>query len=203
MQIRKEKELELGQIIKKFELRKMQFDQRIYQSYLTLPFSGEVEFLFPYLEGEENYIQAGMDVAVVRDMRELHGHVPILDPEWRLFDEDLLELVVKTRKGRVVGKYSRSFSQNISSKDELIYSFIFDSSDNMSLRTHMGGTTEGSSIINYPDQPTWSRNSFLFLLILILFRKESWTGLVKKISPDYEILQVGLYSVALTKGRIF
>ena len=195
----RKKELELGQIIKKFELRKMQFDQRIYQSYLTLPFSGEVEFLFPYLEGEENYIQAGMDVAVVRDMRELHGHVPILDPEWRLFDENLLELVVKTRKGRVVGKYSRSFSQNISSKDELIYSFTFDSSDNMSLRAQMGGTTEGF-LYHKLSRPAHMVPKFLLVsLDPDTFRNESWKGLVKKICSDYEILEVGLYSIALAK----
>ena len=70
--VRKE-ELELGEIKKKFELRKMQFEMRMQEAYLTVPFDGEIEFLFP--RRGKNYIQAGMDVALVRDLRELHGQV--------------------------------------------------------------------------------------------------------------------------------
>ena len=79
----RKEELELGEIKKKFELRKMQFEMRMQEAYLTVPFDGEIEFLFPYVEGEKNYIQSGMEVALLRDLRELHGQVPILDPDWR------------------------------------------------------------------------------------------------------------------------
>ena len=195
----RKEDLELGQMIKKFDLRKMQFDQRIHQSYLTMPFSGEVEFLFPYLEGEDNYIQTGMNVAVVRDMRELHGQVPILDPDWRLFEEKNLELSVKTRQGSAVGQFLRSYSQNVSSKDELVYSFKFDPDDHGSLRSQMGGKTEGSL---YYKLPRPARLVPKFLLVSInseVFRNSGWDGLIEKLLPEYEILQVGLYTVAIAE----
>ena len=57
--VRKE-ELELGEIKKKFELRKMQFEMRMQEAYLTVPFDGEIEFLFPYVEGEKK-LHTGRD----------------------------------------------------------------------------------------------------------------------------------------------
>ena len=41
----RKEELELGELEKKFELRKLQFDTRLQQAYLTVPFDSEVEFL--------------------------------------------------------------------------------------------------------------------------------------------------------------
>ena len=40
----RKEELELGEIKKKFELRKMQFEMRMQEAYLTVPFDGEIEF---------------------------------------------------------------------------------------------------------------------------------------------------------------
>ena len=195
----RKEDLELGQMIKKFELRKMQFDERIHQSYLTVPFTGEVEFLFPYIEGEENYIQAGMEVAVIRDMRELHGNVPILDPDWRLYEKNLLELTVKTRTGNAVGRYLRSFTENISSKEELVYSFKFEVGDNESLRSQMGGTTEGSLFYKLPKSAHMIPKFLLASLDSETFRDLGWEGLVQKLFPKYEILEVGLYSIAIAR----
>jgi hypothetical protein len=195
----RKEELELGQMLKKFELRKMQFDQRIHQSYLTVPFAGEVDFLFPYIEGEENYIQAGMEVAVIRDMRELHGNVPIIDPDWRLYEKNFLELMVKTRKGNAVGRYLRSFTENISSKEELVYSFKFDAGDNESLRSQMGGTTEGSLFYKLPRFAHMVPKFLLVSLDSETFRDSGWNGVVEKLLPQYEILEVGLYSIAIAR----
>ena len=39
--------LELGELRKKFEVRKLQFEMRMKEAYLTMPFAGQVEFLFP------------------------------------------------------------------------------------------------------------------------------------------------------------
>ena len=41
-----------------------------------------------------------------------------------------------------------------------------------------------------------------FLLVSLgpdIFRKESWRGLVAQVFPEYDLLDVGLYSVAIAK----
>ena len=71
--------LELGELRKKFEVRKLQFEMRMKEAYLTMPFAGQVEFLFPYVEGERNFIQRGMEVALVRDLQKIHGQAFMAD----------------------------------------------------------------------------------------------------------------------------
>ena len=69
----------------------------------------------------------------------------------------------------------------------------------MSLRAQMGGTTEGF-LYHKLSRPAHMVPKFLLVsLDPDTFRNESWKGLVKKICSDYEILEVGLYSVALAK----
>lgn len=194
-------DLEIGQLTKKFELRKLQFDQRILESYLTVPFSGQVDFLFPYVDGEDNYIQSGMEVAVVRDLRELFGNVPIMDPNWRLWDTKLLELEMKTRNGTVTAKYHKSFTQNISNQDELIYSFKFLKENIPLLSTQLGGTTEGKLFCNLGKPAHLIPKFLLVSLDSELFREDGWQGLIKKFCPEYELSEIGLYSIALAKAK--
>ena len=193
----RKEELELGELKKKFELRKLQFEMRLQQAYLTVPFDSEVEFLFPYVKGEKNYIQAGMEVALLRDLRELHGQVPILDPDWRLLRKGKLELEIKSSTGLAIGKYLKSVSKEISGGEELIYSFKFEPKDNLCLRNQLGGRTEGKL---YYKLARPARMVPKFLLVSQspeIFRSEGWHGLVEKLCPEYDLLHVGLYSIAI------
>ena len=196
----RKEELELGELEKKFELRKLQFDTRLQQAYLTVPFDSEVEFLFPYVQGEKNYIQAGMEVALLRDLRELHGQVPIIDPDWRLFKKNKLELEIKSSTGFVIGKYLKSVSKEISGGEELIYSFKFDPKDNFSLRNQLGGKTEGKLYYQLTRPARMVPKFLLVSLAPETFRVEGWPGLVKQLCPEYELLHVGLYSIAIAQS---
>ena len=193
----RKEELELGELKKKFELRKLQFEMRLQQAYLTVPFDSEVEFLFPYVKGEKNYIQAGMEVALLRDLRELHGQVPILDPDWRLLKKGKLELEIKSSTGLAIGKYLKSVSKEISGGEELIYSFKFELKDNLSLRNQLGGRTEGKLYYKLARPARMVPKFLLVSLAPEIFRSEGWHGLVEKLCPEYELLHVGLYSIAI------
>lgn len=193
----RKEELELGELKKKFELRKLQFEMRLQQAYLTVPFDSEVEFLFPYVKGEKNYIQAGMEVALLRDLRELHGQVPILDPDWRLLRKGKLELEIKSSTGLVIGKYLKSVSKEISGGEELIYSFKFEPKDNLCLRSQLGGRTEGKLYYKLARPARMVPKFLLVSLSPEIFRSEGWHGLVEKLCPEYELLHVGLYSIAI------
>ncbi|MBT3666490.1 MAG: hypothetical protein HN548_03355 [Opitutae bacterium] len=195
----RKEELELGELKKKFELRKMQFDMRMQEAYLTVPFDGELDFLFPYVEGEKNYIQAGMDVAILRDLRELNGQVPIMDPDWRLYPKNRLELEVKSPRGNIVGKYSKSTSKEVSGGDELIYSFKFDPQDNLALKNQLRGRTDGTIYLRLIKPAHMVPKFLLVSLNPEIFRRDGWSGLVEDVCSGYELLDVGLYSIAITK----
>ena len=195
----RKEELELGEIKKKFELRKMQFEMRMQEAYLTVPFDGELDFLFPYVEGEKNYIQAGMDVALLRDLRELHGQVPIMDPDWRLYAKNMLELEVKSSRGNIIGKYLKSSSKEVSGGEELIYSFKFDPQDNLALRNQLGGRTDGMLYLKLSRSARMVPKFLLVSLNPKVFRLGGWAELVTSVCPGYVLLDVGLYSIAIAK----
>ena len=177
----------------------MQFEMRMQEAYLTVPFDGEIEFLFPYVEGEKNYIQAGMEVALLRDLRELHGQVPILDSDWRLYNKNSLELELKAPRGKVIGKYLKSSSREVSGGEELIYSFKFDPQDKLALRNQLGGRTDGMLYLKLSRAAHMVPKFLLVSLNPERFRLGGWSGLVASVCPEYELIEVGLYSIAIGK----
>ena len=66
-----------------------------------------------------------------------------MDPDWRLYNKQKLELEVKSPKGNITARYLKSLSKEISGGEELIYSFKFDQQDNLALRNQLGGRTDG------------------------------------------------------------
>ena len=195
----RKEELEIGELVKKFELKKMQFELRRKEAYLTVPFDGRVSFVFPYVTGEKNYVVMGTEMALVRDMKEMFGQVPILDSRWRLLEKSKLELEVAVPKGVAVATYSSSFKKDLSGTENLIYSFLFDPSGNQGLMNQMSGTVEGKLFYDFGQK---ARLVPKFLLVSRgpeVFRKEGWQGLVDRFVPGYELLYVGLQSVALAR----
>ena len=111
----------------------MQFELRRKEAYLTVPFDGRVNFVFPYVTGEKNYVAMGTELVVVRDLKEIFGQVPILDSRWRLLEKSKLELEVAVANGVALAKYAKSFKKAVSGSENLIYSFLFEASNNQRL----------------------------------------------------------------------
>ena len=200
IQSSRKEELEIGELNKKFELKKLQFDIRRKDAFLTVPFDGRVTFIFPYVTGEKNYVALGTDLALVRDSKEVYGQVPILDSKWRLLDQKSLELEVSVAGGVATGHYSKSLRKELSGSEALIYSFLFDSSDNALLMNQMSGKVEGKVFLGF-DRPVRLVPKFLLVALSPgAFREGGWKGLLQSVAPDYELLQVGLQSVALVES---
>ncbi len=192
--------LELGELRKKFEVRKLQFEMRMKEAYLTMPFAGQVEFLFPYVEGERNFIQRGMEVALVRDLQKIHGQAFMADSRLRLLDKNRVELQVETASGFAVGKYSKSFKKDGASGEQMIYSFEFPPEGRGALLNLLGGQVDGAL---YYSMKTPVRIVPKFLLVSLapeVFRTEGWSGLVKFLFPGHELVHVGLNSLAVGKS---
>ena len=192
--------LELGELRKKFELRKLQFEMKMKEAYLTMPFAGQVDFLFPYVEGERNFIQRGMEVALVRDMQKIHGQAAMNDSRLRLLDKNRIELQVETASRFAVGKYSKSFKKEGAAGEQMIYSFEFPPEHRGALQNLLGGQVDGSL---YYSMKKPARIVPKFLLVSLspeVFRAEGWGGMVKRFFPGHDLVHVGLNSVAVGKS---
>ena len=192
--------LEIGELRKKFELRKLQFEMRMKEAYLTMPFGGQVDFLFPYVEGERNFIQRGMEVALVRDMQKIHGQAAMNDSRLRLLNKNRVELQVETASGFAVGKYSKSLKKEGATGEQMIYSFEFPPEHRGALQNLLGGQVDGSL---YYSMKKPARLVPKFLLVSLspeVFRAEGWGGVVKRFFPDHDLVHVGLNSVAVGKS---
>ena len=64
----------------------------------------------------------------------------------------------------------------------------------------ISGKVEGKLFYNFGRQARLVPKFLLVSLNPEVFRKEGWRGLVDRLVPDYELLHVGLQSVALVKG---
>ena len=192
--------LEIGELKKKFELRKLQFEMRMKEAYLTMPFAGQVEFLFPFVEGERNYIQRGMEVAVVRDMQKINGLAIIADSRLRLLEKSRIELQVETATGMAVGKYSKSVKKEGPTGERMVYSFEFPPTYGNSLQNLLGGQVDGRLYYSMKNPVRIVPKFLLVSLSPSVFRAEGWGGLVKSFFPGHELVHVGLSSVAVGKS---
>ena len=190
-------ELEIGMVEKKHAIKKIQFKERYNSSYLIVPFQGEVQFTYPYIQGEKNYIGSGAEIARVRDFTEIYAQVPMLDSEWRTFDKEDLVIRVKTAQGLKEGYYAYSTTEVVQGREQLIYYFRFAKTDSRSLRSLIGGMVNAR--LNYKLTPPAHVIPKLALIMKspAKFEDDGWQGVLKGISDDLKLQFVGLNAVAV------
>jgi len=201
LQSKRQEELELGELLKKFELKKLQFQLRQKEAYLTVPFDGEVQFLFPYVAGEKNYVGAGAEIAIVRDKTEMFVQVPILDSNWRLLAKPRLEVELKTSSGVSKADYAKSSKKEASGKERLIYTFKCNPSDSAGLTNLLGGSVEANLYYRLEKAAILIPKFLLVSANPDAFRTGGWAGLVKDVFPKHELVHVGLRSIAVAQEK--
>jgi hypothetical protein len=68
------------------------------------------------------------------------------------------------------------------------------------LRNQLGGKTEGKLYYQLTRPARMVPKFLLVSLAPETFRVEGWPGLVKQLCPEYELLHVGLYSIAIAQS---
>lgn len=194
----KKVDLEIGMLKKKHSLKKLQFKERYNSSYLIVPFKGEVQFTYPYIEGEKNYVGSGAEIARVRDFTEIYAQVPMLDSEWRTFNNEDLVVSVKTAQGLKEGHYAYSTTQVVQGREELIYYFRFPVADSSSLRNLVGGMVNARLNCRLSPPAHVIPKLALIMKSPTKFEDHGWQGVLKGISEDLRLQFVGLNAVAVT-----
>lgn len=194
-------ELEIAEIEKQMKAKRIQFEKRELEVLLTVPFDGEVQILFPYIEGESNFVPAGLEIAKLRDFNQIFADAPILNSKLRLIPKSSLELEVLGANGPLIGRYKESLQMTGSGAPKLIYRFVFPTDRIVELRPLLDGTVEGKLFLKlsapYIQVPK-------FLLVATnpeVFRARGWPGIVESALPGYRLESVGLNEVAVTQSK--
>jgi len=190
-------QLERDNLVKSFELKKLQFELQKQHSYLTVPFSCEVQFIYPYDPEEDNYVGSGAEIAILRDKSEIHAHVPIFDSRWRALLKPRLSLRLRVRSKSMRAVFFRSSIQSESGTERLIYSFRFREEDHKHLTNHIGGSVEGD-IFYRLEHPAYIIPKFKLLSQAPeAFKRGGWSGIVESLFPGHEFVKEGLNEVAV------
>ncbi len=190
-------DLEIQEIEKKLKIKNLQFQARDREVRLTVPFSGELQYLYPYQTGERNFVASGVDIAKVRDINEIYVDAPIYNSKWRLISKDKLKLVLKSTSGEEVGNYLESREKNISGNAVLVYRFSFPKSKVENLRPMLDGMVDAKLYYSFEKPALLAPKFLLVSLNPVLFRERGWYGLIDELCPDFELIKVGLNQVGI------
>ena len=190
-------DLEVKEASKKLKIKRLQFEAREREACLTVPFAGEVQILYPYQTGERNYVTAGVDIARVRDIENIYADAQIFNSKWRLIPKSKLNLELQGTKGLVNGRYLESRETINSGKPNLSYRFAFPKEKMEGLRPLLDGMVNAKLYFNLGEDVRLAPKFLLVAMAPDLFRKNGWEGLITKIFPGHELVQVGLNQVAI------
>jgi hypothetical protein len=190
-------DLEIQEIEKKLKIKNLQFQARDREVRLTVPFSGELQYLYPYQTGERNFVTSGVDIAKVRDINEIYVDSPIYNSKWRLIPKDKLKLVLKSTTGEVVGNYFESREKNISGNAVLVYRFSFPKSKVENLRPMLDGMVDAKLYYAFEKPALLAPKFLLVSLNPVLFKERGWSGLIEELCPGFELIEIGLNQVGI------
>ena len=192
-------EIELGLLKKRLKSRVKEFQDRRDLAYLTTPFDGEVQFLYPYVEDERNFVQNGDPIAEVRDLSEITAQVPMLDSEWRELSRNRVKIQVGSRIRNTTGQYREAFEVEDRGGPQLLYRFAFPESVQSRLKKYIGGSTQVRLVYDMRKEAHLIPKLKLAKRNPEAFREGSWEKVLEEEIPGAEIEFIGLHSIAVTK----
>lgn len=81
-------------------VRKLEFERRLNQATLKMPFSGQLTVSLPLTEGVEEYpVNAGQELAVARDLSLIRLRVALANPAWAGLPMERLSAMVRLPNG--------------------------------------------------------------------------------------------------------
>ena len=117
--------LKVSEIDLKFKSQKLQFKDRKREVFLSAPFAGEVEVLYPYFSDRTNFVSAGTELFRITDKSMVFADLPVLDSDWRLLPKESIHLEVNSAKGPVRGRYHSRTQISFQGQSKLCYRFSF------------------------------------------------------------------------------
>jgi hypothetical protein len=184
--------LELQALHLKLEQQEIELDRRERDSRLMMPFAGEITLVPPRPPaGDPLYIESGMDLARLQDFSSVAARTVIKQTAWRLLDPARLKMRVVAGREVLNASFTRSLTEEIFGRDELVYYFTFDSGQTAAARALVGGQISVQLLAILPQPARLVPKLDLALANPELFRTAGWDAAVAHLIPGARVIQHG------------
>lgn len=192
-------EIEVGLLRRVSEQVAMDFKRKREQTTLTMPFTGELELLVPVPDSPTQAIpvEAGQELARIRDFTRIEVQAPVDDPRWRLLNPGQLEArfypmgpgkpVIAAFRGR----------QNIirQGREELVYLFQFAEEDRETARRLIGGLVTCDLFFRADVRRVPKLK--LAMAHPDAIRQEGWQAAVEQAFSGYRLICIGQNAIGI------
>lgn len=138
----------------KLQKRLWEYERKVKESQITMPFDGSYQFLFPFVEGRSEYqVIASEPLVLVEDLSRIYGVIEVRGMLWRLVDKAKLRLRLPglgMRSPVTLGRFHRSITEEGGPRSALLYYFVFDEKDVPLVSRIRGGMVSGEVLLKLP-----------------------------------------------------
>ncbi len=195
----RERELELRALDLKIRAQELDFQRRLGEFRLAMPFAGELTLIPPPpADGRPLRVPLGADLALLRDFSVIEARVPLRRAEWRLLEPAALVLR-HARFGRagLQAVYDRQLTQDVAGREELVYVFRFPEEQRAFARPLAGGQVVMDLVLRLGQPARIVPKIDLLLAAPAVFRDAGWDAGVDSLAPGARILAMGETHVAV------
>lgn len=197
----RETELEHQALALKIRAQELDFERRLQEFRLVMPFAGELTLIPPPPTGDRPLrVPLGADLALLRDFSVIEARVPLRRAEWRLLEPSALVLR-HSRYGRtgLQAAYERQLQQEINGREELVYVFRFPDDQRNSARPLAGGQVAMELVLRLEKPARIVPKIDLLLAASAVFRDAGWDAGVSSLAAGATILAMGETHVAIAR----
>jgi hypothetical protein len=110
-----------------WQRRKIEFERRLNQARLKMPFSGQLTVALPLTEGVEEYpVTAGQELGVARDLSLIRLRVTLANPAWAELPTERLTALVRLPSGeQLEAPFAFQKIERVQNREESVYYFQF------------------------------------------------------------------------------
>ncbi len=195
----RESELERRVLDLKLRAQELEFERRLRDFRLAMPFAGELTLIpAPPPDGQPLRVPLGADLALIRDFSAIEARVPLRRPEWRLLEPGKL-ILRQSRFGRpgIAAVFERGLQQEINGREELVYVFRFPDSARASARPLAGGQVMMELVLRLDAPARIVPKIDLLLASPAAFRDDGWESGVAAAAPGTRLIALGETHAAL------
>jgi hypothetical protein len=107
--------------------RQLEFDRQATQSRLKMPLDGQLNPSLQLAEGVSEYpVNAGQELAVVRDLTTILLRIPLADASWSTLPTERLSAIVRMPNGtRLEAPFAHKKLERVQQREDIVYYFQF------------------------------------------------------------------------------
>ncbi|HYE33163.1 MAG TPA: hypothetical protein VEH27_17175 [Methylomirabilota bacterium] len=179
--------------------RKVDFDRRLSQSRIEMPFAGQLTLSIPVSEGVQEYlVNTGQELGIVRDLSAVRARVPVANAAWTAMQPDKIEAIVRLPTGEELkAKYSFQKIERQQQREESVYYFKFPAENAKSASRLLGTDVACELWVNLDQSARVVPKLTLLMEKPEAFQGKSWARGVADAWPDAQLIAEGQSDVAI------